>query len=403
MEINIADGQIQGQRSEQQDSRINMQLENGDYQLYVLADGMGGHIGGALASKEVIKGIVNYFEKNRVSSEPTKDLVQALHDSNERLTNILRDKPHMNGMGSTVIAFLHKKQTNQYWFVSVGDSPLYKWNEELGLVRINANHAYYEELLKQVDQGILNQEEADNHEQRHAITSALMGKNIELMDVQSGEFEPKDRLLIASDGVQTLNDAHDSELAQLIKDNFEDLNKTVSEILKVVSEKQHPYQDNTTLIFVKPFKDTELTSETVITEQILDKNTDISLVNSNSPDQKMKTGKRRFLFLLSILIILAFGVGAMYLSPIKEVMTSFYLTNEIEIPAEQSFEVDNMENRLLDMPSSEENNSESSSSETLSTDEKVSLPAPASEIENSEPISDADSISKEITAPVSTE
>lgn len=321
MEINIADGQIIGQRNEQQDSRVNLQLQNGDYRLYVLADGMGGQIGGALASKEVIKGFVNYFENRSISENPSEDLMNALNEANQRITEILREQPHMNGMGSTVIAVLHQKQTNLYWFVSVGDSPLYKWSEGQGLVRINANHAYYEELLKQVSQGKLSQEEADNHEQRHAITSALMGKEIELVDVQSGKLAQHERMLIASDGVQTLNDQTGEALDLLIRENLADLNKSISEILKAVSDKKYPYQDNTTLILVKPFSGETSDESAVVTEVITVNSEEVSSFLSKDK-QKTKQGIYKsitLIFLVSLMLV--GGIATFYFEPIKSFMT----------------------------------------------------------------------------------
>lgn len=317
MEINISDGQILGQRSEQQDSRINLQLQNGDYRLYVLADGMGGQIGGALASKEVIKGIVNYFENQSISEAPLVDLNNAVQEANSRITEILRDQPHMNGMGTTVIALLHEKESNNYWFVSVGDSPLYKWSHETGLARVNANHAYYEELLKEVEQGILSQEKADNHEQRHAITSALMGKNIELIDSQSGTLIEGEILLIASDGVQTLDDGLNGEIDSLLKSSVDDLDTMVSGILKAVEEKKNPYQDNTTLILVKPFT-------ALVENDASGKKVNTSLISDEKPQQKKMTKRNVIAILIFVLLIM--GVALFYLNPVKELFASVYST-----------------------------------------------------------------------------
>jgi len=313
---------------------------------------MGGQIGGALASKEVIKGFVHYFENQSISEDPLADLNNAVQEANSRITEILRDQPHMNGMGTTVIAVLHEKESNNYWFISVGDSPLYKWNHETGLVRINANHAYYEELLKEVEQGGLSQEEADNHEQRHAITSALMGKNIELIDSQSGTLIEGEILLIASDGIQTLDDGLNGEIDSLLRSSVDNLDTMVSGILKAVEDKKNPYQDNTTLILVKPFTG-------LIPNDDSGKKVNTSLISDEKPQQKKL--KKRYVLAMSVLVLLIVAVAISYLTPVKEMLHTIYSTaNEY---SESSLEESSSPNSEVQETSAEGNRSENEGGE----------------------------------------
>lgn len=249
IQINFADAATIGKRDEQQDYKANLVVEGG-YILYVLADGMGGQIGGATASREVTNGFLDFFKQHGAGQNPEQNLRAALDQANNRLTDILRTKPEMNGMGTTVIAMLYKQSSNQYWFLSVGDSPLYLKSQS-GIKRLNVNHAYYEDLLKKVKKGEISQQEADEHPQRHAITSAVMGKSIALIDTGSGQLLPNELILLASDGVQTLNDLVGGELESILMSQAP-ISKQVDTIIQQVNNKNSPYQDNTTLILVEP-------------------------------------------------------------------------------------------------------------------------------------------------------
>lgn len=250
MQINFDDAAIIGKRDEQQDYKANLIIPDG-YALYVLADGMGGQVGGATASREVCNAFLSYFKVNGVHDEHEYHLRLALKESNARLTDVLRSKPEMNGMGCTVIAMLYQQVTNKYWFISVGDSPLYL-QKRGGITRINENHAYYEELLDSVKDGGISQQVADEHPDRHAITSAVMGKEIKLVDYKEGVLKKGDLLLLASDGVQTLSDSVGGELERILATEEDSISVKVKKIISSIELKDDPLQDNTTLILIEP-------------------------------------------------------------------------------------------------------------------------------------------------------
>ncbi|MBF0220226.1 MAG: serine/threonine-protein phosphatase [Gammaproteobacteria bacterium] len=253
LQLNFFEAAIIGQRQEQQDYTTNLLLSNG-YQLYLLADGMGGQRGGSIASRTIGAAFREAFTRQPDFTDGQAALHQALEQANQVIVDLIRQQPHLNGMGSTVIALLIHPESGDYHFISVGDSPLYHWRGG-ELNRINANHAYYEALLQAVAAGELSQAEADDHPDRHAITSAVMGKTIELIDCQSGRLAANERLLLASDGVQTLSDQRDGELATLLANQTDPTNPQSSEtlcqiILAAVTAKGDPQQDNATLIII---------------------------------------------------------------------------------------------------------------------------------------------------------
>lgn len=245
MQINFYQGQHIGQREEQQDALGNLVLSP-QHKLYVLADGMGGQHGGQIAGKTVVAAFLGYFQQHGLH-EAEQDLHQALQQANQALADTLRRQPELEGMGTTVIAVVVDETDNCYSYISVGDSPLYSYNQG-SLRRINANHAFAEDLKRMIAAGEISSEAAERHPARHAVTSAVMGKDIAHIDCASGTLAPGELLLLASDGVQTLSD---EEIGQTLAAASGSLEDKVNALLTVVQARQHPHQDNTSLILVQ--------------------------------------------------------------------------------------------------------------------------------------------------------
>ncbi|MFC2613523.1 MAG: PP2C family protein-serine/threonine phosphatase [Eikenella corrodens] len=245
MQINFYQGQHIGQREEQQDALGNLVLSS-QHKLYVLADGMGGQHGGQIAGKTVVAAFLGYFQQHGLR-EAEQDLRQALQQANQALADTLRRQPELEGMGTTVIAVVVDETDNRYSYISVGDSPLYSYNQG-SLRRINANHAFAEDLKRMIAAGEISSEAAERHPARHAVTSAVMGKDIAHIDCASGTLAPGELLLLASDGVQTLSDEEIGQALAAASDSLED---KVNALLAVVQAKQYPHQDNTSLILVQ--------------------------------------------------------------------------------------------------------------------------------------------------------
>ena len=193
--------QIIGNRESQQDA-INSLRVSPQLQLFVLADGMGGHNGGETASQSVIQSFLDYFSNPIADESPTDALYTALLRANAALLTRTLQQPELQGMGTTLVAVLIQ-ENGQFNYISVGDSPLYQFSGSLK--RINANHAFAEDLKKMVQVGAISAEEAEQHPQRHAITSALTGNAITHIDQSSGCLKMGERLILASDGIQTLS------------------------------------------------------------------------------------------------------------------------------------------------------------------------------------------------------
>lgn len=250
MQINFDAKQYIGKREEQQDNFVSVILDaDNGFQLHVLADGMGGHNAGSVASEVVCQSFVQYFEHHQLQS-PEQDLRAALLYANDAIAKLLKQKPELSGMGTTVIAMIYNEKSNQYSYVSVGDSPLYVFNQQ-GLKRINANHAYYEKLLNMVKAGVISQQQADNDPQRHAITSAVMGDKIPEIDSKTGLLKENEIVIMASDGIQTLSDSTHGEISQIAHQYGHHHETLTSQLLRAVQERNYEHQDNTSIIVIK--------------------------------------------------------------------------------------------------------------------------------------------------------
>ena len=237
-----------GRREEQQDALGNLVLAP-RHTLYVLADGMGGQQGGQTAARAVVAAILDHFHRQNPPADSRaaeNQLHAALDAANQALARILQSHPELDGMGSTLIALIADENTGTYSYISVGDSPLYLL-ENGRLRRINANHAFAEDLKRMIAAGEITAEEAERHPARHAVTSAVTGKDIAHTDCRSGSLNPGDTLLLASDGVQTLSDREIEDTLNAAADP----EAQAQALISVVLAKQNPHQDNTSLILVR--------------------------------------------------------------------------------------------------------------------------------------------------------
>lgn len=240
-------GAIVGQRAEQQDDIVMMRLNDGNH-LFVLADGMGGHSGGREASARVCGAFEDFFQAVADIGNPVLSLRNALSVATASLAEACQLNPALDGLGSTVVALLINENSGQFHFLSVGDSPLYWWRNGV-LTRLSADHSLKEDLRLEVEAGRMSADIAARHPARNVLKSAVTGGEIAMVDEKRGCLKPGDRLVLASDGVQTLDDSPEGRLAVLVgaSDKPEE---GVDRILKAVESCALPTQDNATIAIV---------------------------------------------------------------------------------------------------------------------------------------------------------
>ena len=213
----------------------------------VLADGMGGHAGGALASRLVCEN----FLSTAVMAEGDAQvrLIAALHAANEAIASKVADNPLLSGMGSTLVGAAFGPGGIQW--VSVGDSPLYLFRRGEVAV-LNEDHSLAPELERMVAEGRLTPEEARKDPRRHMLRSAVTGDEIDLVDISRVPLalEAGDYIVLASDGVETLEP---DEIARIIQGYATDGATAVAKaIIRAVEALREPQQDNATVLVVRP-------------------------------------------------------------------------------------------------------------------------------------------------------
>lgn len=218
-----------------------------DHLVAVLADGMGGHVGGAIASRTVCEIFVEAITHTEGSSR--ERLRTALHAANTAIAEHVAGNPALRGMGSTLVGALFGPDGVEW--VSVGDSPLYFYrNDEVAL--LNEDHSLAPALDQLAAEGRLSVVEARNDPRRHLLRSAVTGENLELVDLsrQPLAVHAGDCVVLASDGIQTLDR---DEIARIIGAYLDDGPEAVAEALvRAVIEARDPHQDNVTVLVVKP-------------------------------------------------------------------------------------------------------------------------------------------------------
>jgi protein phosphatase len=188
--------QHQGARPYQEDSWSLKRLGDGSL-LAVVADGMGGHAGGAVASKLVVDAFVSAVEQGG-------GLAEGLQNANAAVGKGAAGEPSLAGMGATLVAA--QVGADEVRWISVGDSPLYLVSAGR-IERLNADHSMAPQIDALLRRGLLTVEEAQSHPARHTLREAVMGEKLTLIDRGSRRLGPDARLLLCSDGVQSLSEA----------------------------------------------------------------------------------------------------------------------------------------------------------------------------------------------------
>lgn len=244
-------GQSQGRRARQEDSCLtvpDMPATKGSEQrqvLIALADGMGGHVSGQVASQTVCRSFVGAFRSQ--DGNIGARLASALGACNEALAHAIAEDAALAGMGSTLVA-AHVDAEGVRW-ASVGDSTLMLYRDGI-LQRLNADHSHGAILDQQAAAGIISEEIARSDVRRRALHSALTGQPVPLQDLElEGQaLEPGDWVIVASDGLLTLGG---DDIATLIHDHADGPpDALVKALLEAVEAEQEPNQDNTTIAAV---------------------------------------------------------------------------------------------------------------------------------------------------------
>ena len=175
--------------------------------LLIVADGMGGHNAGDLASRYTVESMVDYIEKAE-EKRPIPLLSMAIHHANDLVMEKSRTDRALEGMGTTVVAATIQ---DEYLYVAnVGDSRLYLIDQEIE--QITRDHSLVEEMIRM---GELQRQDARSHPDRNVITRAIGVHSPVKIDFFDMKLEKGDRILLCSDGLTNMID--DDEILRIVK------------------------------------------------------------------------------------------------------------------------------------------------------------------------------------------
>ena len=242
----VATAQIRGARDYQEDALAVQRLSGGAHAselLLVLADGMGGHAGGEVASRLVVDCFCTAYSSSQKAIPAA--LRNALDAANECIADAVLDAPELRGMGSTLVGCVIRE--NRLSWISAGDSPLWVCRDKR-LLRLNADHSMVPLLEAMVSRGELAREEMLADPRRSLLRSALAGKTVDLVDLcdQPFSLETNDVVVLASDGVETLAEGEMAALLQAVNDVS--LDELAGMVMAGIHAAARPYQDNASVI-----------------------------------------------------------------------------------------------------------------------------------------------------------
>ena len=209
--------------------------------LYIVADGMGGHKAGDLASSYAVQTIVEAVQRS-TESRPALILQKAVRYANYRLYEKSGEREEYNGMGTTLVVLTVCGE--EALAVNVGDSRLYEIAEG-SIVQISEDHSLVAELVRK---GELTQGEARKHPDKNIITRALGIQEETQMDLFPFHVEPGNRYLLCSDGLSNM--IADEQIQKIIQSS-EDIEQSGRQL--VATANTNGGRDNISVILIEPF------------------------------------------------------------------------------------------------------------------------------------------------------
>lgn len=226
---------------------------NDEEGLYVVADGMGGHAHGEIASRIAVQTIEDFIKLTSGDQEITwpygideglslnsNRLKTSIRFANQKLLEHTERETDCEGMATTIVAVLVEDDVAD--IAHVGDSRAYLIRD--GEIQcLTSDHSWVNE---QVMSGVIDSDQARNHPLRNVVTRALGGRPELDVDVQTLGLQPGDRILLCSDGLTTM--LEDDEILQILLDD----GGTVEQAQRLVeAANRNGGEDNTTTILLR--------------------------------------------------------------------------------------------------------------------------------------------------------
>jgi PPM family protein phosphatase len=249
----VASGISQGARDYQEDAITTDFPVGAEAGFVVLADGMGGHAAGDVASKIVLTEVYSElkFQFADVSAFEARapEILRNVADfANETLRQHADSHPETDGMGATLV--VPALVENRLWWISVGDSPLFLYRNGR-LTQLNEDHSMGPQIDFMAKTGLIDPETAKDHPDRNCLVSVLMGSRISKIDCPTKPFEMKagDIVVCSSDGLQFLTNAQIERVLGKYRKNRS--TEIAERLLEEINKLDDPDQDNISFTIIK--------------------------------------------------------------------------------------------------------------------------------------------------------
>ena len=187
-------------------------FECSDFDVYAVADGMGGHNAGEVASQLAIKVIMEYIKKNNEGLELKEVLSEGIKCANKEIYDMSSQSDELKGMGTTLTICLKKQ--NKMIVANVGDSSCFIINNNKELIKVTRDHSLVQQLL---DNGSITEENARTHPNKNIITRALGTNELVEVDLFDVDLTSTIKCILCTDGLS--NDVTYSEMYDIIIEN----------------------------------------------------------------------------------------------------------------------------------------------------------------------------------------
>jgi len=226
-----------------------------DASFYVVADGMGGHVGGGVASSVAVEtmhaslqatqdqDLTPVFDVSGQTSLACRRLLIALEEANNKVLDLSQQDRKLNGMGTTIAAILFEEATRQASICHVGDSRVYRIRGTL-IEQLTEDHSLVQQLVRT---GNLGPEEAKTFPQRHILMQAVGVRPIIQPDLRIETPEPGDVFIVCSDGIHSV--VTEEELVEVIRHNATDLQRGCETLVALANSRGG--RDNATVIIIR--------------------------------------------------------------------------------------------------------------------------------------------------------
>lgn len=211
--------------------------------LAIVADGMGGHRAGDVASEMAILNLKAEWEKSveiKTAEDAEKWLENSIKKVNQEIFQHAKNNNEFEGMGTTIVAVIC---TNRFISIAnIGDSRCYLSNE-LGFKQLTEDHSLVNELVRS---GQISKEDAEHHPRKNVLLRALGTEGDVAMDIKTITFEEEDSLLLCSDGLS--NKVKEKEMVEVLALDVP-LEQKASRLIELAN--LYGGEDNITLVIVE--------------------------------------------------------------------------------------------------------------------------------------------------------